>query len=421
MSDAAAERTRGYSRREWAWAAYDWANSAFALTVMAAFFPLALRQIWLADGGPNATLILGLSNGAASLVIAVLGPVLGAFADAFGRRRRYLVGFAFLGIAATAGLAIAARGQWQLAAAAYFAAALGFAGTNVFYDAMLFRATDPDRRSRVSAFGYALGYIGGSLLFALHLFLLRNPGAFGLPDSETAMRVAFATVACWWAVFSVPLMIAFRDAPAAPPDGQSAMTKLRAVLPALIRHRSLRWFLIAYWFYIDGVHTIIRMAVDYGQAIGLAASDLALAILVTNLVGFPATLLYGWIASRVGVLRSLFAGVVAYLGITLLAVLADDTRDFFVLAACVGLVQGGVQAMSRAIFADLVPAREAATWFGVYNIVGRFAAVLGPVLVGLVSAATGEPRWSIGSVAILLLVGLVFLWQVKRSPSQAVE
>jgi UMF1 family MFS transporter len=409
------------------WALYDWANSAFATTVMAGFFPVFFRQYWSLGADPTeSTARLGLANGIAGLVIALLAPFLGALADRSGRRRHWLLAWTVLGVFGTAGLYFTARGEWLLAALLYCLGTLGFNGGMVFYDSLLPIVAQPKDYDRVSAFGYALGYIGGGLLFALNVLMVMQPAWFGLADASAAVQCSFLMVAIWWALFSLPVMIGVREnaSIATPGTGTrggliiEGWRELLRTLRAARAHRQLWLFLVAYWLYIDGVNTIIKMAVDFGMAIGLPASGLLGALLLTQFVAFPAALAFGWIGTRIGPKPAILAGIAVYIGITVWAVFLQSIAEFYAMAVVVGLVQGGVQSLSRSLYGRFVPEGKSAEYFGFYNMVGKFATVLGPLLIGLTAALTGNSRSAIASVAILFVAGGVLLARV-REPSSA--
>ena len=403
-------------RRAFAWALYDWGNSAFATVVMAGFFPLFLRDVWSAgDASGTVTFRLGLVNAAASLLIVATAPLLGAVADRAGARKRFLAGLALLGILATASLALIPAGGWPLALAAYLLGLLGFMGANVFYDALIGEVSAPAEYDRVSALGFALGYLGGGLLFAACAALVLHPEWLGLSGQEAAVRLGFGLTAGWWLLFTLPLLLEVRErARAGLPTHpwREGWRQLVDTLAHLRRYRHAVHFLIAYWLYIDGVDTIIRMAVDFGRAIGIDAEGLMIALLVTQFVGFPAALAYGWLGERLGTRPALLAGIAAYAGITLWAARIENAAGFMSLAVLVGLVQGGVQALSRSLFARIVPAERITEFFGFYNMLGKFAALLGPLLVGLTALVTDDPRRSLLTLLLLFGGGFVLLWRL---------
>ena len=409
-----------------AWAFYDWANSAFATVVIAGFFPLFFKQYWASSLAPTeSTLWLGAINSVASLFIVVLAPLLGAIADHLGRRKGFLLVMASLGIVMTAALSLAAQGAWQLAVLLYLLALLGFTGANVFYDALLVTVSSGNGRDtdRVSALGFALGYLGGGLLFAFCVLITRQPAWFGLADEVAAVRLSFVLVALWWALFTIPLLVFVKEQHHAP---EAASASLRAaisrILLTLRELRALRqaaMLLLAYWLYIDGVATVIRMAVDYGISIGFESAQLIVALLITQFVGFPATYLYGRMSHSIGARNGILFGITVYALVTVWGSMMQSVWEFYLLAAVIGLVQGGVQALSRSLYARLIPASQAAELFGFYNMVGKSAAVIGPIMMGWLGVLTGSPRLGILSLLILFVAGFLVLLRVKVPENDA--
>jgi UMF1 family MFS transporter len=405
------------------WALYDWANSAFATTVMAGFFPAFFRQYWsLGAEATTATFRLGLANGLAGSIVALLAPVLGVLADRSARRRWFLLSWTALGVLATGALYGVGRGQWGAAAGLFVLATMGFNGAIVFYDALLLQVAEPAEYDRVSAYGYALGYLGGGLLFALNVLMTMHPAWFGLSSTALAVRYSFLTVALWWLLFSIPIALGVREpAAAGGTTGRRAHAAVRTgawrelagTLREVAQRRALWMFLLAYWLYIDGVNTVIKMAVDYGGALGLPTTGLMAALLMTQFIAFPAALVYGSIGNRYGARPAILAGLLIYIGVTLWARQLDSIAGFFGLAVVVGLVQGGVQSLSRSLFGQFVPPGKSAEYFGFYNMLGKFAAVLGPVLIGVTAALTHNSRSGISSVAVLFVAGALLLWQVR--------
>lgn len=403
-------------RRLVAWALYDWGNSAFAVTVMTAFFPVFFKQYWSAQlPATESTFYLGLANSASSLAIVVLAPILGAIADRAGARKRFLLFFALLGIAATVGLYFVQQGQWQFAMALYAAAALGFAGANVFYDALLPALVSERRLDWASALGYGLGYLGSGLLFGFCVWMTAQPQLFGLADASAAVRLSFLLVAGWWLVFSLPLLLWVRE-PAASADGRNRLAAGFEQLRETFRHvrqlRVLGLFLLAYWLYIDGVDTVVRMATDYGLSLGFQVSDLMLAVLMTQFIGFPSALLFGYLAQRIGAKRGILICIAVYVGVIVWARGMQSVGEFYWLAAAVGLVQGGIQALSRSLYARLIPRDKTAEFFGFYNMLGKFAAVLGPTLMGVVAVVSGDSRLALLSTVVLFILGAILLLRV---------
>ncbi len=402
---------------------YDWANSSFATTVMAGFFPLFFKQFWNA-GVPatESTFRLGLANGIASFVVALMAPLVGAIADK-GRARVRLLGlFTVLGAAMTAGMFLVSKGDWVAAAVLYVIASLGFWGGNQFYDSLLTDVSEEHEYDLVSGYGYALGYLGGGLLFAVNVAMVLKPALFGLPDAGAAVRWSFVTVGIWWAAFTAFTLLFVRERSA-----QAALPALEAIRAGAVElletirqlrgNRILLWFLLAYWFYIDGVNTIIKMAVDYGLSLGLKQNELITALLVVQFVGFPAALGFGWLGQKIGARTGILVGIAVYTGIAGYAYFLRTEQQFMTMAIIIGLVQGGVQSLSRSLFGRLVPPGKSGEFFGFYNLMGKAAAILGPTLTGVVALLTQDSRLAILSITILFVIGAVFLMRVRVAPA----
>ena len=414
-------------RRVFAWALYDWGNSAFATTVIAGFFPIFFKEYWN-DGVEEvvSTARLGFASSIASVVLLLGAPLLGALADAGDARKRFLGVFTGLGVVMCGALWLVPQGAWLWAAATYVLASVGFSGAIVFYDALIVQVSPARRYDEVSAFGFSLGYIGGGLLFAANVAMTQWPEAFGLSGQADAVRLSFVTVAAWWLAFSIPLFRAVPEARVAELAGRASAGFVRMSATAFrtlartfrdFRAHRMAWlFLLAYFFYIDGVHTIIRMAVDYGLSLGFPSTSLIVALLITQFVGFPAALVFGLVAARVGPKPPLYFGVAVYVGVTVYAYFLSNVVEFYVLAAVIGLVQGGVQALSRSLYARFVPAEKSGEFFGFFNMLGRFAAVIGPSLVAVTGLATGSSRLGVLSIAVVLVIGAVLLSFVRESP-----
>ncbi len=408
-------------RQVLSWGLYDWANSAFATTVMAGFFPLFFKQYWAADlAASDSTFLLGGINAIASMVVVVLAPLLGAIADKGNARKRFLLYFAMMGVVMTGGLYLVAAGGWMLALALYALAVIGFSSGNVFYDALLLEVAEESELDRVSSIGYALGYLGGGILFAVNVWMTLDPALFGLADTVAAVKTSFLMVAAWWALFTLPVMLFVPEPVTAAAAGwltsiREGVQQLRHTFSRLKLLRQAGLFLVAYWLYIDGVDTIVRMAVDYGLTLGFDANGLIVALLITQFVGFPAAILFGQLGERLGPRQGIYIAIGVYLVIILWAYQMDQVWEFYLLAVAIGLVQGGIQALSRSFYARLIPRDKPAEFFGFYNMLGKFAAVLGPLMMGLVSVVTGSPRLSILSVALLFVAGALLLKQVDET------
>jgi len=418
----------------WGWVLYDCGNSAFATTIMAGFFPVFFKNYWSYQSDINtSTAMLGFGNSLASFLVAFMAPILGAIADNRGSKKRFLAFFAYLGCVMTFLLFFAGKGQWPFAILFYAVAVIGFSGSNTFYDSLLPSVAPPGKIDSISSLGYAMGYLGGGLLFALNVLMTIIPSRFGLAGPEQAVRLSFLSVAFWWAFFTLFTLrwVPAEHKPKALQPGAvlEGFKKISSTLKTVKQFKPAWLFLIAYWFYIDGVDTIIRMAVDYGLSLGFHATDLIIALLIVQFIGFPASLAFGKLGERWGVRRAIFLGIYLYMGITIWGTAMTTKEEFYLLAALIGLVQGGIQALSRSYYARLIPENQAAEFYGFYNMVGKFAAILGPALMGstgllvqrfLMPPAPPEhqkiyithlaARASIASILVLFLIGLFLFY-----------
>lgn len=418
----------GIKREALCWALYDWANSAYTTTVMAGFFPIFFKDYWSSGtSATESTFWLGLSVSTASLIIVLSAPMLGAMADRGSARKRTLLCFAAFGILGTAGLFFIARGEWPLAAAVYVLSSVGFLGANIFYDSLLVSVSDGDI-DYISALGFSLGYLGGGILFAVNVLMVQHPTLFGLSGSAEAVRLSFLTVAIWWGLFTLPLAVYVPE----PKEGEpisirqafrQGFRQLQQTLGEMRRMRVILRFLLAYWLYIDGVHTMITMSVDYGKTIGLGTTELITGLLMVQFVGFPGSYLTGWLGKRYGAKRVVIFCILVYLIVTVMAsqmqiepyrVWGWNVSRFYLLAFLIGLVQGGVQSLSRSLYARLIPESKEAEFFGFYNMLGKFASVFGPVLMGVVARLSGSPRYGVFSISILFVAGAWVLWSVDE-------
>ncbi len=410
------------TRPQLSWAMYDWANSAFSTTVMAGFFPLFFKQYWSGEvAATTSTLYLGIGNSLASFIIMLMSPLLGALADSGGTHKRWLIRFAMLGILATSSFFFVQQGMWPLAVLIYVIAIIGFSGANVFYDAMLPLLAPQSQQHSLSALGFALGYLGGGLLFLVNVLMTLKPEAFGLVDAAEGVRWSFVSVAFWWLLFTVPLVFFVKEQKpgADQPRGiKDSLQKLKATIKRIISNKNVLIFLIAYWFYIDGLATIIRMAVDYGLSIGLPSNSLIIALLIVQFIGFPATLVFGRIGNKYGAKRGLWIALSAYVVATFAAAFMQTALHFYLLAVVLGLVQGGVQALSRSLFSQLIPPERSGEYFGFLNMLGKSAAILGPVLVGIIGELSGSSRIGIVSILLLFIIGMFFLRYVNEPTHQ---
>ena len=401
----------------YSWAMYDWANSVFATAVMSAFFPIFFKKYWASGlDAAISTKYLGNTNSIAGLAIALSAPFLGAIADNAKTKKYFLFLFAALGILSTIMLYYVDYGDWFSAASLYTLAMIGFIGSIVFYDSMLVRISNPQNIDRISVLGFALGYLGGGILFAINVVMYLKPDLFGISSAPEAIKLSFVSVGIWWALFSIPMFVFVDDRN---PEGVSIKKSIRKGLNQLAdtiskvrKQKNILLFLISYWVYIDGVHTIVVMATDYGLRMGLEQKHLIGALLMVQFVGFPAALSFTWVAERFNAKIGIVITLICYTFISIYAYWLDTEVEFYILAASVGLVQGGTQALSRSLFASIIPAKKSAQYFGLYNMMGKFAAILGPFLVGSIGIWTGDMRLSLPIIATMFIVGIALLLAV---------
>ncbi|MFV1983136.1 MAG: MFS transporter [Thiohalomonadales bacterium] len=404
----------------YSWVLYDWANSAFAVCIFTVFYPLFFKSYWHPGvDATTSTFHLGLSNSLASIIIVFIAPIIGSIADNSSTKKWFLLFFAIMGILMTAGLYFIHQGEWLIASGFYVMASIGFMGANIFYDSLLLIVADKNELDVISGLGYAFGYIGGGILFVFNIILVSNPEWFGLLDKTIAVRVSFISVAVWWLIFSIPIMLYVAE-PKTSKTGtvyqiiKSGLTELKNTFQEIKKFKIVVTFLVAYWLYIDGVDTIVRMSVDYGLSIGLDTNNLIIAIMITQFIGFPAAIMFGFIGKKYGPKRGILIAITVYILVTLYAVSMSTTQEFYIMAIIIGLVQGGVQSLSRSLFARIIPPSKSAEFFGFYNMMGKFAAVFGPLLVGGVAVITGNSRYSMLSLIILFVLGGILLYFVDE-------
>jgi len=417
-----------------AWCLYDWGNSAFVTTIVAAVLPVYFAETVCGDGpvsfglfgltlSGSATSLWGYSMSLAALIVAVLAPVFGAAADAGGRRKQFLAVTTGIGILASAALALTGEGDVAAVLGLLVLGEVGFSGATVFYNSLLVPVAPPASRDTVSSRGFAMGYLGGGLLLALNLLMIRRPGLFGMPDAGAAVRLVFVSVAVWWAVFSLPLFVRV-------PEGASggeatfggSLRRGRATLRSTFAHirgtRNAFRFLAAFLLYNDGIQTVIIMATIFGKdELGLDGGTLIGALLLTQAVGVPGSIAFGRAARRFGARRMLVVGIATYVLVVAYAFRMSTATDFWLLAGVVGLMQGGMQAVSRSLFSRLIPEGMNAEYFGFFSVSQRFASIFGPLLFALVNDLTGSPRISILSLAVLFVAGGLLLASVREEGS----
>ena len=413
------------NKTQFSWALYDWANSAFATTVLVGLFPVLFNQYYAAGVDPEMTTfyLAVFGNSLSAFIVMLLAPTLGMVADRRGLKKRFLAFFTVLGVSATAGLYFVDGGNWMVAIALFTLAAVGFFGGLGFYDSLLVSVARPGERDRVSAWGYGLGYLGGGLLFVVNVTMVLKPSWFGIADAASATKLAFVSVAIWWALFALPLFLRVPEARpgVAAPGEAMGWREIVAVFKRILGMKPVLMFLLAYWLYIDAVGTIAQLAVDFGIKLGFASDSLIKAILIVQFVSFPSAIAFGWIGTRFGARRGIYLALAVYVGVSCWAWFMQTETDFYLMATVVGLVQGGVQSLSRSYYSQLIPKESAGQFFGFYNMLGKFAAVLGPLVVGVTAALTGNARLALFMLVFFFLAGAFLLSRVQAPPQPSTD
>ncbi|MEP7326274.1 MAG: MFS transporter [Gemmatimonadota bacterium] len=418
-----------------AWAMYDWANSAFMVVIITAIFPIYFAKVAGAGLAPNvATSRFTAATTIGLTIIALLSPLLGSIADYAAAKKKMLGIFLALGVASVGMMFFIQQGDWLLAAVLFVISNIGANGSFVFYDALLPHVARPDEVNRVSTAGYALGYLGSGMLLALNLAWIQKPEWFGLPhgpglspsDATLPTRLAFLSVAIWWLLFSIPLFRKVPEPPALVEPGEprrehplrAGMRRLAATFRQLRGYRQAFLLLVAFLIYNDGIGTIIRMATIYGTEVGIGQGSLIASILLVQFIGVPFAFLFGMLADRISAKKAIFLGLIVYAGISVLGYYMKTATHFLVLALLVGMVQGGTQALSRSLFASMIPKQHSGEFFGFFGVFEKFAGIFGPATVWLVIRLTGSTRLSILSVIVFFVIGAFLLLRVNVDEGQ---
>ncbi|AXI11006.1 MFS transporter [Oceanobacillus zhaokaii] len=404
-----------FTKKEKSWMMYDWADSAYSIIITTAIFPIYYKAVagnaGVAD--VDSTAYLGYTISIATLILALLGPILGTIADYKGMKKKFFLFFFTMGTLATISLLFVPSDSWILLLIIYTFTSIGSRGAVVFYDAFIVDVTTKERMDDVSARGYALGYIGSSIPFVLSITVIMLSQLEIIPlSATTASRIAFLITAVWWMTFAIPMIKNVHQlhyVEREPRIIASSFKRLWQTFRDIRQYRTIFIFLIAYFFYIDGVGTIISMSTAYGTDLGLGATDLIIALLAVQIVAAPFAILFGYLAKKFGAKRMLYTGILIYIIICIYAIFLETITDFWVLAMLVATAQGGIQALSRSYFAQIVPKERANEFFGFYNIFGKFAAILGPFLVGLTAQITGNTSYGVFSLIILFIIGFIVL------------
>lgn len=397
----------GLDKRETSWVLYDVGNSAFVM-LSTALIPVYFSSI--AEPGSSVVVAWGYAETVASLILALLMPFLGSLADLQGNKKKFLVGFMGTGAVACAALGFPTEALPFLVL--YVVSSVMLNGSMVFYDGMLVDATTEDRYDKVSSHGYAWGYIGSCIPFIICLAVVLGGPSIGI-DMMIGMKIAFLITAAWWVAFTIPLIRNVRQVHYKERAAHVFSDMFRGIgrtIKAIVHDRRLLLFMVAFFFYIDGVHTVIKMSTSYGTDLGIDSTQLVLALLVTQFVAFPSAIAYGRLSERFGTKRMLLIAIFAYFCIVLFAAFfLRSALEFWILAICVGLFQGGIQALSRSEFGKLIPKDNANEYYGFFDIFGKYAAVMGTFLVSVFTQLTGNPSIGVLSIAVLFLVGFVLL------------
>ena len=409
---------RAYQRIVNAWCMYDWGSSAFSTTIEAAVLPVYFEQVVAAGlPGNTATIYWGYTNAVSLLIAALLAPILGSIADYTGGKKRLLTIFAAVGIVATALMVLIDAGDWPLALVLFLFGSVGLGASYVFSDSLLPHVARSEDIDYVSSKGYALGYLGGGILLAVNILMIQVIWA----GSTLGPRLSFLTVAVWWAIFTIPLLRRVPEPPANTAGIGEGVSPLAAgfrrvgqTFREIRKYRDLFLFLLAFWLYNDGIGTIIKMATIYGSEIGIGMIDLIGALLLTQFVGIPFSLLFGKFSGRIGTKRSIMIGLGWYALIAIAGYFMSRAWHFWALAFAVGMVQGGTQALSRSLFGLMAPKARSAEFFGLYDISSKFAGIAGPALFAFVGQLTGSSRLSIVALIVFFIGGIFLLNRVDE-------
>lgn len=404
------------TKQERSWILQDFGNSAYSITITTAILPVYFKSVAASHMSDSmSTAYWGYANSLATLLIAVLAPLLGTIADFKGFKKTMFTGFTLMAIISSALLATVGEGQWIYALGIYVITAVAFNGSNIFYDSFLTDVTDDSKMDMVSSKGFAYGYLGGTIPFVISIALILNAETLGL-GTILATQLAFIITAIWWFIFSIPMFKNVQQVyyiEGKPGQIKESFVRLKKTLKDTLKNKNVFFFLLAYFFYIDGVHTVITMATAYGVDVGIDSDRLMVILIAIQLVAFPFALLYGLLAKRFGARNMIMAGIVTYTFISIYGFFLKTELDFWILAMLVASAQGGIQALSRSYFGKIIPKEKSAEYFSIYNIFGRVSSIFGPLLMGIVSAVTGDSRYGILSLIILFILGMVFFTKVK--------
>jgi UMF1 family MFS transporter len=424
------EEEKQHRREIRAWTMYDWGNSAFATTIMAAVLPIYYTSVAAGNlPGNIATAYWGFTSSISALIAAVISPILGAVADFRGIKKRLLAIFMFLGVTATALLYFIQSGDWPLASLFFVLGNIGFAGSLVFYDALLPHVARSDEIDQVSSRGYAMGYIGGGLLLAINLVMIMVlPEVVPGLDAGLMTRLSFITVAVWWFIFTLPLLLKVKEPQRRLVAGEenfsaikASFTRLYKTFKEIRKYRDLTLGLLAFWVYANGIGTIIVMATAYGTELKFSQTTLIGTLLMVQFLAAPFAFFFGWLARKIGTKKAIYISLGVYILISIAGYFLYHEWQFWVLGAAVATVQGGSQALSRSLIGKMIPKGKSAEFYGFFSVFEKFSSILGPAIFGVVSTIMGESRLSIVSLVFFFVIGIIILTQVdvKRGEESA--
>ncbi len=404
------------TKQEKSWIMYDWANSAYSIAITTAILPVFFKSVAAKGLAPSlSTAYWGYTNSIATLFVSILAPILGAIADYKGKKKKFFTSFLLIGVISTALLSFVGEGSWVYCSIIYTLSAIGFSGSNIFYDSFLTDVTTEDKMDDISSKGFGYGYIGSCIPFIISMILIKKPDLIGL-DVIGATRVAFIITALWWFFFSLPMLKNVNQEYYIEPEPhaiKNSFKRLIKTLKNITGYKNTFIFLLSYFFYIDGVNTIIKMATSYGTDIGLDASKLMIILLVLQIVAFPSAIIYGKLANKYSPRKMILVGIITYTFISVFGYFVQTELHYWILAFLVGSAQGGIQALSRSYFGKLIPKENSSEFFGIYNIVGKFSAIFGPLLMGITTQITGNSRTGVLSLIILFAIGLALFLKVN--------
>ncbi|WP_238886709.1 MFS transporter [Clostridium sp. YIM B02551] len=409
------------NKYERSWILQDFGNSAYSIVVTTAILPVFFKQVAANNMADNiSTAYWGYANAFATFIISILAPFLGTIADYKGYKKKFFTCFLLIGVISTALLATVSEGNWLMCLAIYIFTTIGFSGSNIFYDSFLTDVTENSKMDKVSSYGYAWGYIGGTIPFLICILIITNASSLGI-STTFATQLSFLITSIWWLLFSFPILRNVKQKYYIDDDPKTIIKELKKLwiaLKKLKNNRNVFLFLLAFFFYIDGVHTVFTMATAYGIDIGIDSNTIMKILVVIQIVAFPFAILYGMLAKKFSTKIMILIGIITYTIVSIYAFFIKTQFDFWILSILVASAQGGIQALSRSFYGKIIPKENSAEYFGIYNIFGRISAVIGPLLIGIIGTITGSSKYGILSLVILFFIGGFLFLKVKNNNSE---